>query len=448
MESSRTSFWEQLDDWMGNTLPAEHPLDFVLPWMARELARLAKEVRKGRATDIDWDSATLALQGRGTAIGMWAKGEKVDLSKTTLAQALEAVEDYEVDTGEAVPQGTVVFTWDDGWTIQQLVDPEQLEAEGEVMQHCVGDYCEGVAAGETQIFSLRDPKGRPHATIEYASDITRLVQVQGKQNQAPKPEYQARVDEWAKDKGVAPADALTDEEDANVREYGEQAAAETWDHLAEDPDFNILQAEGAPRTRHGGLGIDVDVDDAALGLWGRNIDIGDLLDAIREAANEAAEDRWREIYADQEAALEDIIDDAEQRAEASMQAGEDVDVEEAVNDAFNASEDIGTYGHLDWQYVYDAVQERLPMRGFASAIGRNPGAPTGRLWPAREAKQILAAFGRAYDGIDEQQLRRGIVVELEHTDNPVIAAKIALDHLAEMRDYYARLDAMETAAGQ
>lgn len=41
-----------------------------------------------------------------------------------------------------------------------------LNHEGEIMGHCVGGYCEEVARGGTKIFSLRDPKGGSHVTIE------------------------------------------------------------------------------------------------------------------------------------------------------------------------------------------------------------------------------------------------------------------------------------------
>lgn len=41
------------------------------------------------------------------------------------------------------------------------------------------------------------------------------------------------------------------------------------------------------------------------------------------------------------------------------------------------------------------------------------------------------------------QLRKGIEVEKEHTSNPDIARKIALDHLAEDPRYYAKLIKME-----
>jgi len=50
------------------------------------------------------------------------------------------------------------------------------------------------------------------------------------------------------------------------------------------------------------------------------------------------------------------------------------------------------------------------------------------------------------DMADPKQLAMGVEVEKEHTDNPVMAARIALDHLAEIPDYYTRLKAMEDAA--
>jgi hypothetical protein len=38
-----------------------------------------------------------------------------------------------------------------------------------------------------------------------------------------------------------------------------------------------------------------------------------------------------------------------------------------------------------------------------------------------------------------EQLRQGIIVEKEHTDNYFIAKKIAQDHLQEDKDYYTKL---------
>lgn len=47
--------------------------------------------------------------------------------------------------------------------------------------------------------------------------------------------------------------------------------------------------------------------------------------------------------------------------------------------------------------------------------------------------------------IDQRQLKRGIKVEKEHTQNKRVAQKIALDHLKENPRYYDYLDKMEKA---
>lgn len=45
------------------------------------------------------------------------------------------------------------------------------------------------------------------------------------------------------------------------------------------------------------------------------------------------------------------------------------------------------------------------------------------------------------------QISKGIKVEYEHTSKKCISRKIDLDHLAEIPDYYDRLEKMEKAAG-
>jgi hypothetical protein len=44
---------------------------------------------------------------------------------------------------------------------------------------------------------------------------------------------------------------------------------------------------------------------------------------------------------------------------------------------------------------------------------------------------------------DIRSLLKGILVELEHTDNPMTAMEIAMDHLAEHAEYYDALELME-----
>ena len=47
---------------------------------------------------------------------------------------------------------------------------------------------------------------------------------------------------------------------------------------------------------------------------------------------------------------------------------------------------------------------------------------------------------------DPEQLKMGVKVEMEHTTDPLIAKRIALDHLTEIKDYYTRLAKMEAEA--
>jgi Protein of unknown function (DUF5661) len=76
----------------------------------------------------------------------------------------------------------------------------------------------------------------------------------------------------------------------------------------------------------------------------------------------------------------------------------------------------------------------------------------------QEARQIGEQVGIDWDAapFDVEQFRRGLDVELEHglhdpstnvtDDDPVITGKIALAHLNEFADYYARLEQMEEEA--
>lgn len=48
--------------------------------------------------------------------------------------------------------------------------------------------------------------------------------------------------------------------------------------------------------------------------------------------------------------------------------------------------------------------------------------------------------------VSKKQLEMGKKVEMEHTKDPAVAEQVALDHLAEIPDYYTRLDEMEASA--
>lgn len=123
---------------------------------------------------------------------------------------------------------------------------DALKYEGDTMGHCVGGYCPDVESGRSRIFSLRDKKGQPHVTIEVSpgkdksgllsdedlppsvrEDLERrnlldpsymwrmdetlgryvpevgpfepsIVQIKGKANRAPNPEYLPAVQDFVR----------------------------------------------------------------------------------------------------------------------------------------------------------------------------------------------------------------------------------------------------------
>jgi hypothetical protein len=143
----------------------------------------------------------------------WVLGSRPDLMSLDACEALAASRAWHDDlraraSEEAVVAGEPVFEWSDGWRIEELSTRKQLQAEGCALGHCVGGeyYWQQVQAGETEIYSLRDPDGRPRLTIELAVDEGRndIVQVKGWGNRIPGEHGKgfdqlecARLREWA-----------------------------------------------------------------------------------------------------------------------------------------------------------------------------------------------------------------------------------------------------------
>jgi len=90
------------------------------------------------------------------------------------------------------------------------------------------------------------------------------------------------------------------------------------------------------------------------------------------------------------------------------------------------------------------------IHAFAEAEGMDPHefeehiyAILGSVFGAGRAKEK----GFTEKDADPKELKMGIKVEMEHTTEPKVAKRIALDHLAEVSDYYTRLAKMEKEAG-
>ena len=81
-----------------------------------------------------------------------------------------------------------------------------------------------------------------------------------------------------------------------------------------------------------------------------------------------------------------------------------------------------------------------------------------RQFSTEEARSIGAQLKIDRSKIDLEQFRRGLEIELEHGavdpdtnvtgDDLVLTGKIAWAHLKEIRDYYTRLDQMESQADE
>ena len=103
------------------------------------------------------------------------------LNQMSIEKAIRRTAEYDAQKAKEMAKANaqsiegmpVPKQYDDGYKWVELkheTDPTKtksaLKSEGEMMGHCVGNYCPEVESGEIKIFSLRSPDGKSHATIE------------------------------------------------------------------------------------------------------------------------------------------------------------------------------------------------------------------------------------------------------------------------------------------
>lgn len=180
--------WTYIEDALAK-LPAYSQYDFILPWVAAQI---------NREGDAGYTVAS-QLASRSTAIAQWALANRVDLGRVPLGEAIREASQFKSAHTPAV-SGQLAYRFTDGWTVQRLVTAEQLKFEGVAMQHCVGSYTDRVIREESFIYSLRDPQGQPHVTLEWSARTQRFQQIYGKQNQAPVDKYKPYLWEFIQTK--------------------------------------------------------------------------------------------------------------------------------------------------------------------------------------------------------------------------------------------------------
>lgn len=186
--------------WLERSLPER--AEKLVPW-------LFKEAKKG---NIPWEygAGLYDLQGNVTRwpdvfthFADWLEAKRPDFMRMSWDQARGAIKEWDDELAgeDQYKEHIVSFDFGNGWTMQ-WVGTKDAALEGELMGHCIGDYCNDIAAGHSFNYSLRDPQNRPHATVELLTppddnaNTVAVVQVQGKQNKEPIPQYQEMIRQW------------------------------------------------------------------------------------------------------------------------------------------------------------------------------------------------------------------------------------------------------------
>lgn len=97
------------------------------------------------------------------------KAKGIDLlAKDNTAHAMhQMVQDHIAEEKAKDPNGELIHSFPDGWTIKRLRDQADCDYEHEQLGHCIDSYGHQCESGESINFSLRDPLNRSKATWEY-----------------------------------------------------------------------------------------------------------------------------------------------------------------------------------------------------------------------------------------------------------------------------------------
>ncbi|MBY3433240.1 hypothetical protein HFN89_03560 [Rhizobium laguerreae] len=140
-------------------------------------------------------------------------------------------------------------TLSDGYAMVEMLSVQALDRESSLMQHCIGNggYDGDVQGDGFLLLSLRDPFGKPHATLRIDRGKAAVVEFQGKQNQPPTERYMVYVREFLRGSG------LTFKHGGETRLGMVQDVLGEWHRLDSLPDdletMGSLRLRGAPVIR-------------------------------------------------------------------------------------------------------------------------------------------------------------------------------------------------------
>jgi len=211
--------------------------EIMRSWILKQTRKMWRSLQKS-GTYIGYDDYVSFVRGaisftnrfgqKIAEIRDWVtrSGENIDISSYSYDQAVEASNEWhefmaaqgEGGAYEPTQKENILYgpTWIDnktgqeveeyrGWTIQNVTSENDLIAEGNKCDHCVGGYYDDVKNEYLAIVSLRDPHNGPHVTIELTGEILETVeQIRGKSNSEPKDEYKKMIKHWILNDDKAP----------------------------------------------------------------------------------------------------------------------------------------------------------------------------------------------------------------------------------------------------
>jgi hypothetical protein len=117
---------------------------------------------------------------------------------------------------------------------------------------------------------------------------------------------------------------------------------------------------------------------------------------------------------------------------------------EQKDSRFAYSDDSGLSILLEKEYV-DVFNKKDIKKSEISDIEKAKDKLEGGLADHLSMEQIAKKHKVSVKKI-MKQVKKGLKVEREHTDDPDVALQIVKDHISEFYDYYMRLEKMETEA--
>ncbi len=235
--------------------PAHYPIDFALRWAqvrslggSDGLARAVAATRLGRdfQNDVFWNSlihlflnsprldpahvesiveylhyqkfeSRRVIIGEDTEVYLDPLQPELSVKGRTVASLMRLVVEWRAEQKDE--SNRTLIRWDRSsigeflvqdesgrtWTIRELLDSEEMAAEGKAMEHCVATYTESCARRLTTIWSvgMETSEGRQRVlTVEVNPASREVVQAKARCNEEPDESSMAILKDWAGREGL------------------------------------------------------------------------------------------------------------------------------------------------------------------------------------------------------------------------------------------------------